>query len=221
MFHGILDLDLDIGYIEGMEEKNLPLEPVELPKPQPELPKESKELPAGDTAEADTPVVDDIKTLLSWHAPGRPFKKRSKEFFTNMLLIMLAVEIILFLFSMYSLMLLVIALVFVTFALELVPPHPYFYKISTEGIRIQDYYFIWEELYDFYFTKQHGETTLHIGTKAFYPGEILLTLGEVTPQQVKEVLLPYLPYREYVKPTFVEKAGGWLEHNFPLEKPTN
>jgi len=25
----------------------------------------------------------DVKTLLSWQAPGRPFKERSKEYFLN------------------------------------------------------------------------------------------------------------------------------------------
>lgn len=160
----------------------------------------------------------DIKTLLSWHAPGRPFKKHSKEYFINIFLIMTAVEVIIFLFHMYLLMLVVLSLAFLAFALAIVPPHMFYYKITSEGVRIEDGFFIWEELYDFYFAKHDGIEVVKIGTKAYIPGELTLMLGDITPQQIKTALLPYLPFREYVRPTFTQKAGDWLEKNFPLEK---
>ena len=162
----------------------------------------------------------DVVTLLSWHAPGRPFKKHTKEYFFNASLIMLAVEIILFLFSQYLLMLVVFALVFLSFALAAIPPRTFFYKISSEGILIEDHFFIWEELYDFYFMQQGGIEVLHIGSRSYYPGELLLTLGDIPKQQVKSILINFLPYREYVKPTFTDRAGIWLQQTFPLEKAT-
>jgi len=161
----------------------------------------------------------DIKTYLSWHAPGRPYRKHSMEYYTNSFLIMMAVEIILFLFSQYLLMALVFSLAFLAFALAIVPPHTLYYRISSEGLRIEEHYFIWEELYDFYFTKSHGQDLLHVRTKDYFPGELTIVLGDVPVQQAKAVLLPFLPFREYVRPTFTEKAGNWLERNFPLEKP--
>ena len=162
----------------------------------------------------------DVKTYLSWNAPGRPYKKRTREYFTNSLLIVLAIEVILFLFSQYLLMALVISLAFLSFALAIVPPHTYYYRISSEGIRIEDHYFIWDEIYDFYFMKRHGQDILHLRTKAYFPGELTIVLGDIPLKQVKMVLLMFLPYREYVKPTFMEKAGDWLEKNFPLERTT-
>lgn len=163
----------------------------------------------------------DVKTLLSWHAPGRPFKKHSKEYFINIFLIMTAVEVIIFLFHMYLLMLVVLSLAFLAFALAIVPPHVFYYKITSEGVRIEDSFFIWEELYDFYFTKHDGIEVVKIGTKAYIPGELTLILGEITPQQIKRAILPYLPFREYVRPTYTQKAGDWLEKNFPLEKSSS
>jgi len=163
----------------------------------------------------------DIKTLLSWHAPGRPFKKHSKEYFVNIFLIMTAVEVIIFLFHIYLLMLVVLSLAFLAFALAIVPPHIFYYKITSEGVRVEDSFFIWEELYDFYFDKHDGIEVVKIGTKAYIPGELTLILGDVTPQQIKTALLPYLPFREYVSPTFTQKAGDWLEKNFPLEKSSS
>ena len=160
----------------------------------------------------------DVKTLLSWQAPGRPFKERSREYFINAFLIMAALEVILFLFSQYTLMMLVFSLVFLAFAMASVPPRMLHYKITTEGVRVENHFYIWEELYDFYFIKHHGKENLYIGTKMFFPGELSLTLGDLSPVEIKTILLRYLPFREYVEPTFLQKSGDWLERNFPLEK---
>lgn len=160
-----------------------------------------------------------IVTLLAWKAPGRPFKKRSRQYFLSGLLILLLLEIIFFLFGQYPLMAVAASLTFVAFVLASVPPHDFQYKISSEGVMIEDHYFLWQELYDFYFKKRYGVDILHIRTHAFIPGELTLTLGEVSVTHVKSVLLPYLPYREFVKPTFMEKASDWLTKNFPLESP--
>lgn len=168
---------------------------------------------------ADVTFAHDVKTLLEWQAPGRPYKTRSNEFYINALLIMTAVEILVYLiFKDFALMTVIFSLVFLTFALAKVPPHPLFFKISSEGIRVEDHFYIWEELYDFYFMKSHGQEVLHVRTKAYFPGELIITLGTIQVNEIKSVLLPFLPFREYVKPTLVQRAGDWLERTFPLEK---
>jgi len=159
-----------------------------------------------------------IKTLLSWSAPGRPFQKKTREYYLTSLLIVLFVEVILFLFSQYLLMIVVLSLVFVSFALASVPPKDFHYRISTEGITVEDHFYLWQELYDFYFKKRGGEQVLHIRTHAFIPGELTITLGGIDKEHVRIVILPYLPYREVIRPTFTERSGDWLARNFPLEK---
>jgi hypothetical protein len=182
-------------------------------------PVNSPAIPSGMANVVQYPV--EVSTLLSWHAPGRPFVKRSKEYFVNIILIMLAVEVILFLFSQYMLMMVVASLVFLAYALATVPPHDFQYKITSEGILVEDHFFLWQELYDFYFTRREVTDVLHIRTKAYYPGELVIVLGDMHKDHVRSVLLPYLPYREYVKPTFMDKSGDWLEKNFPLDKVTH
>lgn len=159
-----------------------------------------------------------VKTLIAWRAPGRPFKKRKKEFYLTGLLIMFLVEIILFLFSQYVLMLLVVSLIFVAFALATVPPENFHYRISTEGITVEDHFYLWQELYDFYFKKRYEINILHVRTQALIPGELTITLGDIDKEHMKSILLPYLPYREVIRPTFMEKSGDWLARNFPLER---
>ena len=200
--------------VKEPEEKFLPKEPTDLPKEHLDFPKEPLDLPSSKPSES---YPGEVKTLLSWTAPGRPFRKRGRQYYLTSLLIMLLVEVILFLFSQYLLMLVVVSLVFVSFALATVPPRNFHYRISTEGITIEDHYCLWQELYDFYFRKIEGVDVLHVRTHSFIPGELTLTLGEIDKEHVKRVLLPYLPYREIIKPTFMEKSGDWLSKNFPLE----
>ena len=159
----------------------------------------------------------EVLTLLSWQGPGRPFEKKSKTYFASGLLIALLIEIILFLFSQYMLMLVVVAFIFMAFVLASIPPRDFRYKISTEGITVEDHFYLWQELYDFYFKKMHGVNVLHVRTHFLIPGELTITLGDISPEHVKKIMLPYLPYREYVQPTFMEKSGDWLSKNFPLD----
>ncbi len=192
----------------AQEEKYLPEKPQELPSPH------DVQLP-----EHTQPIFDhDVRTLLSWHAPGRPFRRRGKEYYINIFLITLAIEVILFLFQQHALMAVVAALVFVNYALKTVAPHDFRYRISSEGVTIEDHFYLWQELYDFYFKQQDGSDLLHIRTRAYFPGELTLVLGDVHREQVKSTLLLYLPFREYIKPTFMEKSGDWLAKTFPLER---
>lgn len=160
----------------------------------------------------------DVKTLLSWSAPGRPFRKRTRQFYLSVLLLFFLVEVILFLFSEYQLMLAVGALSFLSVVLATVPPSNFHYTISTEGVKVEDHFYLWKELYDFYFKKLQGEDTLIIRTEAYIPGELQIPLGEVSRNHVRRVMVQFLPYREVVKATFMEKSADWLSKNFPLDK---
>ena len=173
-----------------------------------------------DTADPQTHATHDfdVRTLVSWNAPGRPFRKKGKQFFLSVTLILLFFEVILFLFSQYELMMVLLALTFLSVMLSIVPPHDFHYKITTEGIKVEDYFYIWSELYDFYFKRIDGVDILIVRTQTFFPGELKISLGHLTRDHVRKVLVNYLPYREFVKPTFMEKSADWLTQNFPLEK---
>jgi hypothetical protein len=115
-------------------------------------------------------------------------------------------------------MVVILSLAFVTVALAIAPPHDYHYRISTEGVTIEDHFYLWQELYDFYFKRRDNQDILHIRTKTLLPGELTFTLGDIHKEQIKAILIPYLPYREIIHLTFMEKAGNWLFATFPLER---
>ena len=158
-----------------------------------------------------------VKTYLAWNSPGRPFRKRSRQFYLNGLLIMFLLLVVSFLFSQYLLMVVIVSLVFLSFVLNSVPPHDFHFRITSEGITIENHSFLWEELYDYYFKKQEGQDVIKVRTRAFLPGELTLTLGDLTKQHIQSVMLQFLPYRESIQPSFMEKAGEWLSKTFPLE----
>ncbi len=160
----------------------------------------------------------DIRTLISWSAPGRPFRKKGRQFFLSVALIVMFFEVILFLFAQYELMVVVFALAFLSAVLSSVPPHNFHYKITTEGIKVEDYFYIWSELYDFYFKRIDGMDVLVMRTQAFLPGELKISLGDLHKDHIRQIIVRYLPYREFVKPTFMESSADWLADNFPLEK---
>lgn len=164
------------------------------------------------------PDYNDVRTLLSWTAPGRPFRKKGREFFLSVLLIFFLVEVVVFLFAQYQLMLAVGAVTFLSIVLATVPPKDFHYRISTEGIKIEDHFYIWGELYDFYFKRVDGVNTLVVRTEALIPGELRLTLDDLPKDHVRKVLINFLPYREVVRQTFMEKSGEWLSKNFPLDR---
>jgi len=201
------------------EEKILPKEPLDLPTEPKDLPREPLDLPKPENKEQEKAKHQSkIETILEWTAPGRPFRRRGRQYYLTSLLIALLVEIILFLFSQYLLMLVVLSFIFVTFVLASVAPSNFKYRISSEGITIEDHFFLWQELYDFYFKKREGVDVAHIRTHSFLPGELTLTLGDIDREHIKSALLPYLPYRELIRQNFMEKSGDWLAKNFPLEK---
>lgn len=162
--------------------------------------------------------ITEIKTLLEWDAPSRMYRKRNKEYYVNILLLVLACETILFLFSQYVFMLVVLSLGFLMYSFAVTPPDTVRCRLSTEGVAVGEHFYLWQELYDFYFKKRNGFETVHLRTKAFLPGELILLLGEVTKEQMKNTLLPYLPYREVVRQSMSEKAGDWISRTFPLDR---
>lgn len=167
---------------------------------------------------SETERTNSVRTLLSWHAPDRIHHRKGRAYYINIILIILILEVLLFLFHQFTLMILLVTLGFLSFSLAIMPPNIIRYRISNQGISLDESFFLWQELYDFYFTIREGENVLHIRTVDYYPGEVVLHLGELHKDQLISLLLPYLPYRESVRKTFMEKSGDWLSRTFPLDK---
>lgn len=160
-----------------------------------------------------------VKTLISWHAPSRPFRKRDRSYYTTVAILIGLISMIAVLAGEKILIGALFALGFLVYVLNFVPPEDVEYKISTQGITIGDHFYHWQELDSFWFTEKDGHTLLHVLTDIKFPGVLILVLREGDTEEVKRVCARFLPFHEIAPKTMVEKWAESLQKHFPLENP--
>ena len=167
----------------------------------------------------DLDIPAEVKKLYEWSAPGRAFKKKTPIYYRTVLLIAFLIEVILFLFSQYMLMAVVVSFVFMAFVLATIPPRRFTYIISSEGFIVEDHAFLWQELYDFYFKIEQDVPVLHMRAHDPFLGEVVAPLSsEKEKEDIKGILLHFLPFREVVRKDFMEKSGDWVSKTFPMDR---
>jgi hypothetical protein len=85
------------------------------------------------------------KVVLEWTAPARPYKKRSREFYTTILSIAFLLGIILLLLKEFLLIGVIIAFAFLSYVLSTHKPEDVAHQVTTKGIRTDNKLFEWPE----------------------------------------------------------------------------
>lgn len=160
--------------------------------------------------------VRQVKTLLTWKAPARVFKKRDREFWTTVFSIAFLLAIILFFVKEWLLIAVIIGLIFVYYVLSTVPPEEVEHQITTRGVRFAGRDYLWEEFLSFWFTERWGQKILNFSFRTRIPGRIELLLGDLGEKQLRDTLAKYL-LEETPSPSFLDKASDWLSRKIPLE----
>lgn len=154
--------------------------------------------------------------IVDWVAPSRPYKKRSRQFFSTMWAIALLVAVILIFANQIIFAMVVGALAFMAHLLFKIPPGNIYYAVTTFGIRIGEELYFWEELNHFWFDTKYGQRVLMIDTVRF-PHRLTLVIYPEDEEILRKLLATVLPeFRP--KPTLYEKWATWLEKTFPLEE---
>lgn len=170
----------------------------------------------------DTPSITQPKKeeeYLSWVSPSRLFKKRDKEFFTNIGAIVFLLTILLVFAREFLLIAAVLSIVFLIYVLSTVPPQEVSHRITNLGIESVGHFYRWEELVEFWFEEQWGQVTVVI--KPVMGPRIIMLLGPEKVQTVRDIMTKFIPYREEPERTWVDGAANWLSKKVPLEKPTS
>jgi hypothetical protein len=157
------------------------------------------------------------KVFLAWASPSRLFKKRDKEYFTNIAAIVFLLSIILVFAREFVLIAAVISIVFLVYVLSTVPPEEVAQKITNLGIESAGHFYRWEELMEFWFEKQWGQTMLVL--RPYLGPRIIVLLGSQGEEKVRELIAKHIPFREVPDKTWVDNAASWLTKKIPLEKP--
>lgn len=160
--------------------------------------------------------LDEEKVLLSWEAPARVFKPRSREYYTTIGAIVVLFCIILLFAGQFLLMFVVIAFAFVSYMLATVKPDNTTHEISSRGIRTGGNFYRWDELGRYWFQENLGQDVLYIETIKVFPNPLMMVINKKDEPKIKELLAPYV-LLEKPEPGFVDNAAKWLSEKIPLE----
>lgn len=165
--------------------------------------------------------AEEIKTLLSWKAPARPFKKKDRSYYTTIAILVILLIMIAFLAREFLLIGVLLSLAFVAYVLAFVPPHEINYRISTQGITIGEDFYFWHFLDSFWFKEKDGSKVLHVATRFRFPAQLMLVLGPPAggqnEEKVKKIVARFLPFVEVPYKSWMEKWSEGLQKHFPLE----
>lgn len=153
--------------------------------------------------------------LKEWNAASRPYKKHNRQFYSTIAVIALLIALILFFAGQTLPVAVVLAVAFLFYVLNSIPPGIVSHKITTYGIRVENTLYYWEELGRFWFTKKYGLDVLHIEVSRF-PNRITLLLGDI-PKEEMELNLSEVLLHETPLPTAYEKAAAWLHEKIPID----
>lgn len=155
---------------------------------------------------------------LSWTAPSRLFKKRDKEYFTNIGAIVFLLIVILVFAREFLLIAAVVSVVFLIYVLSTVPPEDVEHAVTNLGIDSAGHFYRWEELGEFWFEEQWGQGMLVIQPKM--GSRIIILLGTAHKEKIRELIAEHIPFREKPEKSWVDNAATWLSNKVPLEKPS-
>ncbi|MBP9669826.1 hypothetical protein KBD75_00295 [Candidatus Woesebacteria bacterium] len=156
------------------------------------------------------------KILLEWSAPSRPYKVRTREFYTTILSIAFLLGVILLLLKEFLLIGVIMAFAFLSYVLATYKPEDAKHQITTSGIRTDGKLWTWDQFTNFWLKKQWDQEVVICKTITALPGVILLVIDPSKRENILKTIGDKIPL---VKPTdsFVDKASKWLGNKIPLE----
>lgn len=168
--------------------------------------------------------AEEIKTLLSWQAPARPFRKKDRSYYTTSAILVILLILIALLAHEFLLIGVLLSFIFVVYVLAFVPPNNVSYRISTQGVTIGEDFYFWHFLDSFWFKEKENSKVLYIQTRFRFPAQLMLVLGDpsagsgqVDEEKVKKIIARFLPFQEKPFKSWMEKWAEGLQKHFPLE----
>lgn len=148
------------------------------------------------------------KDLVVWNAPGRPFKKRDRQFFVTVFAIAGIVSLVIFLAEGLMPVILIISLVFLFYILSTVPPEEVEYRVTTRGVRISNKLMDWDLMLSFSFAKRLDQDVLVLET-LLIPGRVDIVIDPGLKEEIRKQISAYIPYEE-AKLSGMDKITNWL-----------
>lgn len=170
----------------------------------------------------DTPISNNPespqleKILLEWSAPARPYKVRTREFYTTILSIAFLLGVILLLLKEFLLIGVIIAFAFLSYVLSTHKPEDVTHQITSSGVRTDGKLYPWNALVSFWFRKEWDQEVVFCQTVAKIPGAIVMVVDQKKKEEIAKLIGEKIPLLT-PSDSFVDKASKWLGNKIPLE----
>lgn len=156
------------------------------------------------------------QVLLDWSAPARPYKERTREFYTTILSIAFLLGVILLLLKEFLLIGVIMAFAFLSYVLATHKPENVTHQLTSLGINTDNKLYKWEEFSQFWVKKQWSQEVVICKTIKTLPGVILMVIDPHKKASILKILSEKLP-EETPSDSFVDRASHWLGQKIPLE----
>lgn len=160
--------------------------------------------------------MSDNKILAEWSSPARPYKERTREFYTTILSIAFLLGVILLLLKEFLLIGVIMAFAFLSYVLATHKPENVTHQITENGIVTDSKLYKWEELTQYWLTKQWDQEVIMVKTIKTIPGLLVMVISSTHKAAILKSLEGKLP-EEKPADSFVDRASRWLGDKIPLE----
>lgn len=148
------------------------------------------------------------KTIFTWTAAARPFKRQTREFYVTGLSIAVLFGLILFLIDGIMPVVLIVAFGFLFYVLHNIEPEKVEYKITTFGIRIAESLNPWDNIARFWFSQRMGSDVLVLETGGIV-GRVELVINLKDKPTLEKALKKYILHEE-APISLLDKSANWV-----------
>lgn len=182
-------------------------------KPDTETTKEAADRPTDDLPESRKD--HELKGLFHWKSPSRPFKKRNRNFYVNLALMLFIIALVALFVQEFLLIATLMAIFFYFYVAGTIEPTSIEHRITNRGITTAEHTYEWEDLEDFWFTKKYNDVLLHVSTKRKFPPRLLLLVPHKEQEKIRTILTEYLTYQETAPITWFDNLIEWFNSKLP------
>lgn len=135
------------------------------------------------------------KTRLIWEGPSRPYKAVDRKYYTGMLGVGIALFLFLAFAGQFTIIIVLLSILFTTYAFYAFPPTKVSYSLSDSGINIADEFVPWSDVTSF-FTEKRLDTTLislNVKTKALSRVKYIIPDTDTTLVEAMKIIEEHVP----------------------------
>ncbi len=166
-----------------------------------------------------TEEMDDFeeKTLLAWESAERLHKVRGKDFYSTMIVLAVLVSIIMFFIEGIMPVLVIWAIVFVTWVMSKTPPQKIGHEITSLGIRTSNELYRFSEMLFFWMEDKWGEKVLKVAIARRFPTQLNIIVKAEDDLKIRKIMVDNGVFLQKPEPNLLDKVTKWVGEKIPLD----